>query len=669
MNSPMHNNIERLIKSAEAGDVDAMRSLAHAYKKGKGTEVDLDQYFLLMRQAAEAGDPIAMYFLAFAYKEGEGAEVNLEQYFLWITKSAEAGDADAKRSLALSYKKGEGAEVDLDQFFSLMKQAAEAGDPIAMYYLAFAYKEGEGTEVNLEQYFLWITKSAEAGDVDAIYFLALAYRDGEGTKIDLEQYFSWMKQAAETGDSYGMYFLGVAYARGMGAAVSLEQSFNWIKKSAENGNRFGMYELSAAYKNGKGIDVDEVMSFEWMKKSADADYTSAKFMTAMNYVRGYGCDADMLEARRMFQDAANDGDIRAFVALGVTKLEKDGHLKTGRVTGFLSDFISFYEKVHEIKESHRVDSDEAKEGVAHFTTFGAIENMLPVDGARKMNNHLRLYNISYVNDPQEGKRLIDADLNGMVNPLDSFFKNKKSDDGISEDDLLHHVYVWEGLEISIYSSSFTLNVDRLDLWRAYGGDGDGYCIVTPIKAFDDRCGNALIQAAVQQHKNEPFMKDDESTPYVDGNSRECSVPSALYEIKYETEDVEDTLNQLRPHLEQLLLNKNQLDTGKCMFNEIVRVILSDILYLYKNDEYRTENEARMVAAFNISSKELHLDENLPQRVYAETKRFLFKDKGSRIIIGPKVKDIVASNINIKYRLAKHDALGATSVGVSKVRYR
>ena len=77
----------------------------------------------------------------------------------------------------------------------------------------------------------------------------------------------------------------------------------------------------------------------------------------------------------------------------------------------------------------------------------------------------------------------------------------------------------------------------------------------------------------------------------------------------------------------------------------------------------------MIVAHNIANKELKLDNQNPPRIYVETDAFLFQDEGTRIIIGPKVADKVAAELNLKYRLARHDLLKTTAVEWSKVKYR
>ena len=52
-------------------------------------------------RAAEAGNAAAQTHLGWCYDEGEGVEVDHEKAFYWYTRSAEAGDATGQFNLAM----------------------------------------------------------------------------------------------------------------------------------------------------------------------------------------------------------------------------------------------------------------------------------------------------------------------------------------------------------------------------------------------------------------------------------------------------------------------------------------------------------------------------------------------------------------------------------------
>ena len=68
-------------------------------------------------RAAEAGNAAAQTHLGWSYDEGEGVEVDHEKAFYWYTRSAEAGDATGQFNLAMCYELGTGTEIDCKKAF------------------------------------------------------------------------------------------------------------------------------------------------------------------------------------------------------------------------------------------------------------------------------------------------------------------------------------------------------------------------------------------------------------------------------------------------------------------------------------------------------------------------------------------------------------------------
>jgi hypothetical protein len=239
-----------------------------------------------------------------------------------------------------------------------------------------------------------------------------------------------------------------------------------------------------------------------------------------------------------------------------------------------------------------------------------------------------------MNDPREGKRFFDERIE-EADSLRVFF----SGEGDADNPLS-----WEEHESSVYIGSFTLRGDDLDMWRTpYGKDGHGYCIITPIEAFDQR---AL---------DEPEIKHGgEVVNVTEGMFRATEfLSTTLYAVRYKEKDVKDTLNKLRPSLDRITKRRKALRGSTKGLDRTVRLIVSHILYLYKNKHYESEKEARMISDYDITFKELKLDlSQQPSRIYLETPPFLFKE-GSQIVIGPTVEKQTIAELDLKYRLALH----------------
>lgn len=353
-------------------------------------------------------------------------------------------------------------------------------------------------------------------------------------------------------------------------------------------------------------------------------------------------------------------------------------LNLGMAQGqFIELLKGLHEKIQEIKKNHLVSETDfnSEKGnaleekyVAHYSDLVALRNMLPWSdngSAIKDKNLLRLYNVAYMNDPEEGKMLLkisQEQKNAYV--LHEFFDEKAATDD-------HHKLLWGNGEFAFYLSSFTRQKDRLDLWRAYGKDGTGLSIAIPFEAFSQTHGSILEKQLKQKNSKDETRGSDDGKDGLTSSDIKKYIPPTLYKIIYEASEMIEALKQLDPQLRLIkqslsLLQNEHIDKT---IKSIVRVLLSDILYLYKNDEYENEKEMRIISFFEISDLRLKLDERIPSRVYAETHPFLFGE-GSQIIIGPKVAGKVETEYEIKFRLTNQRHMNCkTKVFHSTVRYR
>jgi TPR repeat protein len=95
-------------QAAEAGNTEAIMSLATMYAAGEGTDPDPAAAGQWMRKAADSGEARAMMALASAYEHGQmGLSVDFEQAVHWYKRAAENGLPHARRRLVEAYTKGE----------------------------------------------------------------------------------------------------------------------------------------------------------------------------------------------------------------------------------------------------------------------------------------------------------------------------------------------------------------------------------------------------------------------------------------------------------------------------------------------------------------------------------------------------------------------------------
>ena len=142
-----------LLRKAERGDIDAMRSACIGYQYGiSGLPKDLLKQAYWTKKGAEAGDIWCMLEVALLYHRGDGFEINKEEAFKWLL--------EAENKLRAANKNDE-------DYAGL---ACVLGRRIVFY--------------NVEKTFEWLTKSAEAGYVEAMQDLSWYYRSKDGFEDD-----------------------------------------------------------------------------------------------------------------------------------------------------------------------------------------------------------------------------------------------------------------------------------------------------------------------------------------------------------------------------------------------------------------------------------------------------------------------------------------------------
>ena len=90
------NDIQRLTKAAEQGQVDAQYKLGICYEYGRGVIKNLEIAVQWYAKAAEQGNAFAQDRLGQCYEYGKGVIKNLEIAIEWYRKAANGGDDDAK---------------------------------------------------------------------------------------------------------------------------------------------------------------------------------------------------------------------------------------------------------------------------------------------------------------------------------------------------------------------------------------------------------------------------------------------------------------------------------------------------------------------------------------------------------------------------------------------
>ncbi len=403
--------------------------------------------------------------------------------------------------------------------------------------------------------------------------------------------------------------------------------------------------MAIMYERGEGIEQSFEKAFEYYQKATKLGNSGAIFILALYIRKGIGCEQNQIESEALFQRIYKSGDTAALKYLPHPSLKKYVYpaLKKDDVNkeeDVKRAFALFQDAVINVMESCEYKENEA---VYHFTRWPAIQSILPKEQVDNNRNVIRLYHEDYMNDPSEGMSLHMQIENGAFNS-DLNEIARFMDDSLDQRSNLTQ-------EASTYMASFTKSSDRLDLWRAYSSDGDGFCLKININKADKHIwsqGGFDLEIGVdEEHEKVHSYK--------------------LYNVKYDENDKQEKLEELLTALKPLyeiaitLPNEIQAEIKKTIF-----YMLGEVVYLFKDEQYSSEKEVRMFQRLPLH--EVCIDESDIGKLYKPTGPILFTDENSEIMIGPKVRNPRVVELSLRKRLLVN-GFHNTKVTHSRVKYR
>ena len=139
-----------ILRKAESGDIEAIKTLANGYLKGNVSfQINYSDGFKWAKKGAELGDAECQFILADCYFNGLGTEINLTQAMNWLDKSAALFYPDALYKKALIYDQ----DQNYDEAFKLFSILKEKYDfPESYYHLGIYHflELGNGTKLSVD---------------------------------------------------------------------------------------------------------------------------------------------------------------------------------------------------------------------------------------------------------------------------------------------------------------------------------------------------------------------------------------------------------------------------------------------------------------------------------------------------------------------------------------
>ena len=471
----------------------------------------------------------------------------------------------------------------------------------------------------------------------------------DGNRIDTiskttESEIEELKFQSETGDKEASLQLMVYY-------FWLEQKLNrsairYMLLAAKQGNNFLANTLGDLYLKGHESNDFKI---EPSPRKAFRFFLMTNSFSAFKSLRSLANDDDKLW-EPVVESAANNRlhPIYNDLINTISKSIPNDISKIKAYTEVIDDIINFFveERRKMVIESNlNQDQDLSQdEMLTHYSDINALHSMLrlPTDKKdlekyKKEYPVVRLYNVAYMNDPEEGIFIYDKETFNELVP-----------------------YLGEENYYYTYLSSFTSsNPDDLTMWRLYGRDGKGISITIPMKTLFPV--SSMLESCCSDLQK--FIGEDY---FVNAMRNEKNI--CLYKVQYDGNEMQTKIS------EQLMKLKTVInDNGDCNNEELVNSLMrsfvqasDEVRFLYKSSQYSIESEYRFLSFQTLESEAIKMDERAIPRLYINSKP-IFKE-GTIITIGPKVEDKIAIKLELEYRLKKYGCDGV-SVVISNAKYR
>ncbi|WP_335928548.1 tetratricopeptide repeat protein [Vibrio parahaemolyticus] len=582
---------------------------------------------------------------------------NYKEAFDSFTKAYKLGYTQAAANLGLMYLKGEHVEVDYKEALSYFLQAVDFPDSNAAYNAARILSSGDAGYVDIEQAISLYDIAVRHGDKEAANNLGILFLEDKHIPKDEERAISYLDKATELGHERSPHSLASIY---INRDLDIEKAKSLLELSLSRGFIESALSLGKLYSEGYFTDAgDESYHDKYFDLVESGDDKETKLELAL-YLSSKPDLVSFSRAKDIIYNLILD-DYKPAVNMFSHKIVYEFYSDTNSdLYKEINDLISeLYLVVAIIKESHAFYFGS----VSHFTSWQAMESILSLE---KEGNCLRYYHVDYMNDPSEGKTLLnyscdkDTIEHKSTLAINSFVSEVFDIKSLVKDTLP-----------SVYSLSFTSESDRLDLWRAYGSDGDGYSITIEVNEQRNYERSSFSQGAFSPYITFGKKPDVPLINKNNGIGKNNSKIPKLYRVKYDSPSIEKTLNLLSKPLSSIL-EKLKVYNIEHEFIESVKLsvasILLDIMYLYKDEQYSTEKEVRAIRVEPLHN--VRLDERKPvARLFCTTDNFLFTTPNTKITVGPKVEEKLVSVWNLRYRINEMKFSETTSVEVSNVQYR
>ena len=257
------------LESMEQADDNLYYKLGSMFKKGLGTDIDMDRAIDYFKRSAEMNNKNGLFEYGKALLIGEHIPQNTDSAVKLLEKAVKLKNSNAKRFLSLEYISGEHLEQDIEKGIALLTECADSGDVIASYRLGKIYLQGEIMSQNLDKAEKYLLLAADNEYTQ--YALAKLYLQEE--KYDIQKAVNYFENCADK-NHLASYQLGRIYLFGAaGLTKDKGQAIEWFTKSANDGNECAQAMLDNISKFENVLLANTILSlFVNLSRCIEDDY-------------------------------------------------------------------------------------------------------------------------------------------------------------------------------------------------------------------------------------------------------------------------------------------------------------------------------------------------------------------------------------------------------------
>ena len=261
-------------KSSAQGQPYASYAIAQMYSKGEyvsqGGETAQRYYkaalsgFLELESKEQADDNL-YYKLGSMFKKGLGTDIDMDRAIDYFKRSAEMNNKNGLYEYGKELLLGEHIPQDKEKAVKLLEKAIKLENINAKRFLALELISGEHLDQDIDKGLAMLTECADSRDAYACYKLGKIYFKGDIVLQDLDKSEKYLLSAED--NEFTQYAFGILYLQK--EKYDILKAVDCFEKSADK-NMWSSYQLGRLYLFGaEGLEKDKTKAVEWLTKSAD----------------------------------------------------------------------------------------------------------------------------------------------------------------------------------------------------------------------------------------------------------------------------------------------------------------------------------------------------------------------------------------------------------------